>query len=224
MLLCNLHEFYTEFKKGDLIVDVGLTKFFSLHPKSVCQCWIYWYPFSLSHHQNAIFLVNVSHGMSHLMAKVACNQENECMTHRCSPCTGKKYLVPLLDSMLSNLDDLLKHWKNTNCSKFITQSVLVEEYKELFVLLEWLYTCIAKCQTKYLKKLKDSLPDNECIILGDFTKNYQFVIQDEISKNISQKKNCILHPIVISKITTPISLFRTWKMICAYRTVAHIYL
>lgn len=97
--------------------------------------------------------------------------------------------------MFSNLDDLLKHWKNKNCSKFITQSVLVEEYKEHFVLLEWIYICITKCQTKYLKKLKDSLPDNECIILGDFTKNYQFVIQDEIPKTIGQKKTVLYNPL-----------------------------
>ena len=42
------------------------------------------------------------------------------------------------------------------------------------------HSFIAKNQSKYLKECKENLTENECIVLGDFSENYQFVMQDEI--------------------------------------------
>ncbi len=42
------------------------------------------------------------------------------------------------------------------------------------------HSYIAKVQAKYLKKCKEELKEIEAIVLGDFSENYKFVIQDEI--------------------------------------------
>ena len=42
------------------------------------------------------------------------------------------------------------------------------------------HSYIAKCQSKYLKNLKENLNDSECIVLGDFAENNKFIVQDEI--------------------------------------------
>ena len=60
LLLCNLYEFYTEFKKINPNIKIGFSKFCSLHPKwcvsagsagthSMCVC---------TYHQNDILLLN----------------------------------------------------------------------------------------------------------------------------------------------------------------------
>ena len=39
---------------------------------------------------------------------------------------------------------------------------------------------IARFQASYLKQLKNKLGADELIVLGDFTENYFFLVQDEI--------------------------------------------
>ena len=39
---------------------------------------------------------------------------------------------------------------------------------------------IAKSQSNYLRELKGNLEENEVTILGNFTENYSFVVQDEV--------------------------------------------
>ena len=59
------------------------------------------------------------------------------------------------------------------------------------------HSYIAHSQAKYLKSLKESLNNEEVILLGDFAESYQFVVQDEIQGYDWTKQQCTLHPIII---------------------------
>ena len=37
---------------------------------------------------------------------------------------------------------------------------------------------VAQMQTQYLKKPKETIPTSECIIVGHFSENFSFVVQD----------------------------------------------
>ena len=210
LLLSNLNELYTEFKKINPDIKIGFSKFCTLRPKwcvsagaagthSVCVC---------TYHQNAILLLSaISWNITYkdLMAKVVCDTlSNECMVHRCMNCPGTAYLRAFLDEELGEIDeDQEFHFnkgESTDRSQLITQTVTVEEYKDLLIkCIDELtaHSYISKCQTKYLKELKENLPDNECIVLGDFAENYEYIVQDEIQSYHWCKNGCTLHPVVI---------------------------
>ena len=48
----------------------------------------------------------------------------------------------------------------------------------------------------YLKKLKSEIDSSTVLFLGDFAKNYQYVIQDEVQGFHWNNSQCILHPFV----------------------------
>ena len=139
------------------------------------------------------------------MAKLVCDTTNkECMVHRCKSCPGTDALKEFLNEQLCEMDVeeefFINQWQSTDRSNLITQTVTPEEYKEIVVeqinkLTAHAY--IAKCQGKYLKELKTNLKPNECIILGDFAENYQFIVQDEIQSYHWNTDQCTLHPVVI---------------------------
>ena len=49
-------------------------------------------------------------------------------------------------------------------------------------------------QTHYLKKLKETIPTSECIIVGDFSENFSFVVQDAAqgSTGKTHRQHCTL--------------------------------
>ena len=57
-----------------------------------------------------------------------------------------------------------------------------------------------KCQSKYLKNLKEELPSNSAIVLGDFAENYSFVVQDEVQGFYWNNLQDTLHPVVYYKV------------------------
>lgn len=139
------------------------------------------------------------------MAKIVCDtSNNECMVHRCQNCPGTAELKAFLDEQLDDInEDQEFHfykWQSTDRTQLITQTVTVEEYKDFVVeCIDELtaHSYISKCQTKYLKDLKEKLPENECIILGDFAENYEYIVQDEIQSYHWCNSGCTLHPVVI---------------------------
>ena len=119
------------------------------------------------------------------------------MVHRCKKCPGTTELKAFLDEKLYFH---FNKWESTVRSQLITQTVTVEEYKDLVIeCIDELtaHSYISKCQTKYLKDLKENLPENECIILGDFSENYEYIVQDKIHSYHWCKSGCTLHPVVI---------------------------
>ena len=59
------------------------------------------------------------------------------------------------------------------------------------------HSFITKCHSIYLRKLKGKLEENQVIILGDFAKNYSFVVQVEVQGFHWNNCQCTLHPVVV---------------------------
>ena len=210
LLLCNLHELYVLFKETYRDFKIGFSKFCTLRPKwcvnvgasgthSVCVC---------THHQNAILLVNaIKWKVTHktLMEKLVCDvTKNECMVHRCENCPGTEALKSFLDEELKDMEPeeefYFNQWQTTDRTTLITQTVSLEDYKELLIsYMDRLtsHSYITKCQGKYLKDKKEELTVTECIVLGDFAENYKFHVQDEIQSYHWNSEQCTLHPIVL---------------------------
>ena len=215
LLLCDLKELYTAFKKTFPLLKVGFSKFCSLRPKwcvlvgcsgthSVCVCTI---------HQNVVLMmsaVNLDKDHHELMdMMVCCRDSKQCMIHRCPNCPPdtqdlENYLFEQLQPEIDDEDDpctiQFQQWTNVDRSEMVQQIMAVEDFISLLV--EKLNTLtahsyIAKAQAKYLKKCKEELKENEVIVLGDFAENYQFVVQDEIQGFHWNKQSATLHPIVL---------------------------
>ena len=123
--------------------------------------------------------------------------------HHCESCPGSAALKKFRDE-LSHLDmDSEIHYcqrQTTDHAAMATLITTFEEYKELLIdninNLTWnLY--LAKAQAKYVKSKKESLSANEVTVLGHFTENYQYLIQDELQSFHWSKEYCTLHPLVI---------------------------
>ena len=209
LLLCNLNELYALFKEQNPEVKIGFSKFCTLRPKwcvtvgssgthSVCVCTI---------HQNAKLLVNaIKTGhctYKDLMGMIVCDCDSKtCMVHRCDKCPGTDSLREYLETLLSEEHEevAFQQWQTTDRSKMVTQTLNVDEFIELLVgAIDNLtsHSYIAKCQTKYLKRRKEELPDDCALVLGDFAENYTFVVQDEIQSFHWSKLYCTLHPVVV---------------------------
>ena len=70
--------------------------------------------------------------------------------------------------------------------------VIVEKLKKLLS-----HHFIHKQQENFLKNKKETLSDNECIIILDFAENYTFLVQDAIQSFHSNNTQATIHPFVI---------------------------
>jgi len=211
LVLCNLRELYVAFKEKNNNAEIQFSKFCSLRPKwcilagssgthSVCVCSI---------HQNTILLVDALNwdvSYKDLIDKVVCDStKNECMMHRCESCPGDDGLRKFLDDELKDIDDLnaefhYSQWETTDRAALKTITTTYEEYKENVIqAINKLtrHSYLAKCQTNFLKQLKETLNKNEAFVLGDFAENFSFLLQDEIQSYHWSKEYCTLHPLVI---------------------------
>ncbi|XP_065674995.1 uncharacterized protein LOC136091404 [Hydra vulgaris] len=203
LLFCNLKELYSQFKVINPGINLGIFKVCILRPKwsesvgasgahSVC---VYVY------HQNSVLLLYAMKWditYKHLMKKVVCDiSKNECMVHRCLSCPGTDVLQLFLLEELEELDfdDELSfnQWRGTDRTQLVTQTETVKTYIELVVKCIGELTArsyISKCQTKFLKDLKLKLNEKECIVICDFSENYEFIVQDEIQSYHWCKSGC----------------------------------
>ena len=141
--LCNLHEFFVAFKERNPDVEIGFSKFCTLHHKwcfitgssgtnLLCVCSI---------HQNTILLVdalNCEVSYKDLVNKVVCDSSNhECMMHHCTNCSGTKTLHKFLEEELSDIGpDFQFHypqWQTTDRTSLITVISTCEEYKDTLI-------------------------------------------------------------------------------------------
>ncbi len=75
----------------------------------------------------------------------------------------------------------------------------VEDFLDLFVeKLETLtrHDFIAKQQARYLNDVKENLLPGEFLVIGDFSENYSFVVQDEAQSFHWNNSMATLHPFV----------------------------
>ena len=187
----HLHELFVAIKERNPDVKIGFSKFCTLHPKwcfiagssgthSVCVC---------TTHQNTILLVDALNWevtYKGLVNKVVCDPSNrECIMHCYISCPGTNTLRKFLEEELSDIDpDFQFHysqWQTTNQASLVKVISTCEEYKDTLISAINAITkhsFLAKCQANYLRAKKESLKANELTFLGDFDKNYQFLVQD----------------------------------------------
>ena len=125
----------------------------------------------------------------------------------------------VLKRLLTDLEELdfmeeitFQQWVTTDMCTLLTFTHTVDEFIEdladkVSKLTRHHY--IAHKQALYLKNLKESLALNECIIHGDFSENYSFVVQDaaqgfhwEVVQDAAQgfhwkNSQATLHPCVV---------------------------
>ena len=194
LLLCNLKELYEVYKNTEGTPHIGFSSFAYLRPPycviaggpgtyTMCVC-IY--------HQNAELQVAAlgQAGLTYkdLISYAVCNiTDRDCMLQRCKHCdreVGVKALLECLDvvEMLSN-SITYKEWQTKE------RCILIEKTEPTDTFISTLSVSISKLtrhhyiameQAKFFKYLKENLQQGELVIVGDFSENYSFTIQDEV--------------------------------------------
>ena len=148
----------------------------------------------LYYHQNTILLVDALNWevtYKDLVNKVGCDSSNcECMMHRCANCC---------DIIL--IFDFTTHKGQTaDRASLVTFISTCEECNNILISAIYditKHSFFAKWHTNFLTAKKDSLKENEEIVLGDFAENCQFLVQDEIQSYHWSNEYCLLHQLVV---------------------------
>ena len=214
-MLVTVKELYSAFKRkyaDQENVKIGISKFSSLRPKwcvtagasgthSVCCCTI---------HENVKLLcdsINSKITYKSLMSLAVCDlQSRDCCMLKCNLCPTvdyvKAYILSFFPGYESEGDDIIvsfKEWVSVDRSDLVLKSMPLFEFvdhliEKLYKLIPHSY--IAKAQTGYLKKRKETMQVGEVICCMDFAENYSFVIQDEVQGYHWTNKYCTVHPCV----------------------------
>ena len=210
LVLCDLKEAYIEFKNQFPAHKVGFSKFAELRPKhcvlagasgthTVCVCTI---------HQNVKLMLLAAKvpqvpTYHDCLSKMLCDSPlPACYLGKCAKCPGiedfKEYLTTTLDENL--VDNVTyKQWVSVDRSNLETFSMPADEFVEAFcVKLQLLrpHSFIAKEQSAFYKKCKDSLVHGEVLVTVDFSENYAFVLQDAAQGYHWNNSQATIHPIV----------------------------
>ena len=97
-------------------------------------------------------------------------------------------------------DIAFKQWQSSDRTTLVLQSLPPDEFNDLLCdSIDNLTThsYIEKALSRYLKNCKENLNQNECLILGDFAENYQYVVQDEVQSYHWSKSQCSLITVVL---------------------------
>ena len=210
LILCNLKELHCHFKKEHPNLKVGFSKFARLRPKwcvlagphgthTVCVCCI---------HQNVKLMISgakLPHSYKDLISLMVCNIDSEaCMLDRCTVCPGAEAIRHLLN--VSEEDELMDdnvtyvQWMTTDRCDLVTIIDSAADFTEKLIsklVSLKAHHFIAISQAAFLKGKKEALLKNECIISGDFSENFTFVVQDEIQSYHWVNAQATLHPFVV---------------------------
>ena len=122
-----------------------------------------------------------------MMKAIGCDiSDKNCMVHQCPGCLEKSALVSKLqqlDCLEETFEVIFKQWQSTDRTTLNTLTLPTDEFTEFAASqLDKLtsHSFIAKSQNQYLKNGKESIHFDTAIILVDFSKNYSFVVQDDV--------------------------------------------
>ena len=208
LLLGNLKELYELYKEETRgTPKVSFSSFASLQPKhcviagasgthSICIC---------TYHQNPKLMISaIGHKdvtIYNLLAKCVCNVNvAQCMLQQCRKCPGVNGVSEFLRLELEgdNREYItFNQWTQTDRSTLETMSLSIDEYidklsNKIRILTK--HHFIAKRQGKYLKGLKETINESEGIIIGDFSENYSFVVQDASQAFHWTNNQATIHP------------------------------
>ena len=106
----------------------------------------------------------------------------ECMLKRCPTCPGTEPLKTFVTSIVANIPVIkFNQWETTDRSMLVQYELRNNDFvEELVKKIDALtsHHLISKEQGKFCKELKAGLLENECILQGDFSKNYSMIAQD----------------------------------------------
>ncbi|KAL5515128.1 hypothetical protein EMCRGX_G000252 [Ephydatia muelleri] len=215
LVLCNLKEAYREFKLCHPDMKIGFTKFSLLRPKecvlagasgthSVCVCTI---------HQNTKLMMVGSKleiltggkfkHYRHCLAAMQCNPPNVgCYFGECELCPGTEPLHTCLQYAMDRNDvDAVEfqQWTTTDRATLETKVLSVNEFLDTFVTMVkklLVHDFVAKQQTAFMQKTKESLKEGEFLVIADFSENYSFVVQDEVQSFHWNNGSATIHPFV----------------------------
>ena len=211
LVLRNIREAYLQYKSTFPDDKIGFSKFAGLQPKwcrtvgqsdshNVCVC-IY--------HQNVKLMlsaVNPTLRYQVLLEMCVCDvTRKDCMLNKCEDCPGFENVVDFLRNEICkkwSADDTIsfKQWEKVDHSELMDDELPVDEFLEVIVeKLKKLLSrhFIYKRQQNFLKNKKETLSDNECIIILDFAENYTFMVQDAIQSFHWNNTQATIHPFVI---------------------------
>lgn len=214
LVLMNLKECFEEYKKDPSNPKIGFSSFASLRPPfcvlagssgthSVCVC---------TYHQNpklqlaGLGIKELDYKI--LLGKTVCDMENRnCMMQQCSLCPGKEgvesFLINTVQSEDIHAQDSqiqYKQWVSTDRCTLEVKVESLEDYINSLSNKIWILTrhhFVSQQQSKYMKELKQNLNEFEAVILGDFSENYSFIVQDAAQGFHWENSQCTLHPFVV---------------------------
>lgn len=215
LVLCNLKELYRDFKERYPAQKIGFSKFAMLRPRecilagsggthSVCVCTVHQnVKLMLQGSKIALLSQNEFPTYSSLIEKIVCFSSTEqCFLNCCPNCPGFDSLEETLqklfdDNFISNLT--YKQWIQTDRADLQTILSTPEEFLQtlkikLLVLKK--HDFIAKSQAKFLSDLKSNLRTGQFVVIGDFSENYSFLVQDAIQSYHWSNDQATLHPFV----------------------------
>ena len=208
LVLANLREIYQVYK-NETRDAVGFSTFASLRPPwcvlagaagthSVCVCVI---------HQNPKLMIQAldtgEFTLESFISKTVCDTSREqCMLRHCQDCPGADALKSFLESLpkVADVEEVeYKQWVTTDRTTLTTVRQSIEEFIETVstkITDLSRHHFIAKAQNAYLRNLKASLKEDECILCGDFSENYSFLVQDAIQGFHWDTSQATVHPFV----------------------------
>jgi hypothetical protein len=213
LVLYNLRELYAAFQDKHPDSSIGLSKFCELRPKwcviagasgthSVCICTI---------HQNLELLFRAikieKKEMNPFIESMMCAEvSRDCYLRDCPRCPKSNVLLLEYFSTYfkdCEYDETPVHavqWTATDrcevndllmsVTDFIT---LISSKIESYIP----HNYVSKAQSKYLTHRKETMAENEAIILMDFSENSPFKVQNSAQGYHWNKDACALHPVVV---------------------------
>ncbi len=119
-----------------------------------------------------------------LMDKIVCDVSSpECMLNRCDKCPGNQQLICHVKTIVTQhqVPVRFKQWESTDRNILLDKELPLNEFINLLVeKVDKLTThhFISKKQSKFIKELKENLPENLCLLEGEFSQNYSMIAQN----------------------------------------------
>ena len=210
LVLGNLKEVYQKSKESENHLNIGFSTFCTLRPKhcvlaggngthSVCVCTYHQNP---KLQLNAIGEKNVS--LEDVMAQAVCDINSEtCMMRKCKNCPGENGVIDFVKALPAMEDkEELRYSKWVSVDRCTLQEVVepVDDFLASFssaIVLLTRHHYVSKKQSEAFKVAKESLKEDEVLLVGDFAENYSFVVQNAAQGHHWNNSQCTLHPFVV---------------------------
>jgi len=210
LVLGNLREIFALYQKDLSNPNIGFSAFANLRPRycvlagsggthCVCVC---------TYHQNPKLqlaaLGEKDLTYKDLMDYSVCSTEREeCMMLICKDCPreeGVLAFLELLDSVQEAPDVIVyKQWVTVDRCTMIDKVEPLDEYlsslsAQVSRMVRHHY--VTQKQSQFFKDLKETLPLDQAIVVGDFSENYSFIVQDAVQGFHWENSQCTVHPFI----------------------------